>query len=210
MRGKKGLPHEDPDDPPSAGKRKKMTHPHAKEVCNPAESGNHGGHGLPLFSTRKRANKVRGHGTWEKDRPPILGIVGRESGQIRLRVLHNTAWKDLKPLLMEATKPGMTVNTDDWRAYGRLPEFGRIHVTVCHSPENREWARDDDGDGIREVHNNTIEGIWTGLRNFLRPFRGINKDYLQQYVSMHEWAHNLKEVTLDFLRILCGVTQLAT
>jgi hypothetical protein len=35
----------------------------------------------------------------------------------------------------------------------------------------REWARDDNGDGVREVHCNTLEG----LRNFLRPFRGVNK-----------------------------------
>ncbi len=47
------------------------------------------------------------------------------------------------------------------------------------------------------------------LRNFLRPFRGVNKVYLQQYVAMHEWAHNIKEVTVSFLRILCGVTQFA-
>ena len=53
-------------------------------------------------------------------------------------------------------------------------------MTVCHAAG--EWARDDDGDGIREVHNNTQEGIWTGLRNFLRPFRGVNKVYLHQYV----------------------------
>jgi len=56
----------------------------------------------------------------------------------------------------------------------------RNHVTVCHTPGKRVWARDDDGDGIREVHVNTIEGLWTGLRNFLRPFRGVNKIYLQQ------------------------------
>jgi len=48
-------------------------------------------------------------------------------------------------------------------------------VTVCHTPGKRVWARDDDGDGIREVHVNTIEGLWTGLRNFLRPFRGVSK-----------------------------------
>jgi transposase len=91
-----------------------------------------------------------------------------------------------------------------------LPEAQRKHVTVCHTPAKRVWARDEDGDGIREVHNNTIEGLWTGLRNFLRPFRGVNKIYLHQYLAMHEWAHNLKEVTLDFLRILCGVTQIAS
>jgi hypothetical protein len=41
-----------------------------------------------------------------------------------------------------------------------------------------EWARDDDGDGIREVHVNKLEGLWTGFRNFLRLFRGVNKVYL--------------------------------
>lgn len=167
-------------------------------------------HEDPEDPPRKRANKVKGHGTWDKDRPPILGIVGRESKQIRLQVLHNTAWEDLNPLLMETTKPGTTVNSDDWRGYLPLSNYERIHVTVCHSPKHRVWARDLDGDGVREVHNNTMEGIWTGLRNFLRPFRGINKIYLQQYVTMFEWAHNLKDVTLNFLRILCGVTQLAT
>ncbi|MBX6316079.1 MAG: hypothetical protein IRY99_24675 [Isosphaeraceae bacterium] len=44
--------------------------------------------------------------------------------------------------------------------------------------------RDDDSDGVREVHVNTLEGLWTGLRNFLRPFRGVNKGYLYQYVAM--------------------------
>ena len=60
------------------------------------------------------------------------------------------------------------------------------------------------GDGKREVHCNTMEGIWTGLRNFLRMFRGVHKKYLSQYVAIFEWAHNLKEVTLDYLRRLIG------
>jgi len=46
-----------------------------------------------------------------------------------------------------------------------------------------------------------MEGIWTGLRNFLRPFRGVHKRYLAQYVAVFEWAHNLKRVTADFLRL---------
>jgi transposase len=35
--------------------------------------------------------------------------------------------------------------------------MGRPHATVCHA--EGEWARDDDGDGIREVHDNTMEGL---------------------------------------------------
>ncbi len=61
-------------------------------------------------------------------------------------------------------------------------------MSVRHTPGKREWARHDDGDGIREVHNNTIEGIWTGLRNFLRVFRGVHRKYLQHYVAVFAWA----------------------
>lgn len=43
-------------------------------------------HDDPEDPPRRRANKVRGHGTWKNDRPPILGIIGRESGQVHLEV----------------------------------------------------------------------------------------------------------------------------
>jgi transposase-like protein len=109
------------------------------------------------------------------------------------------------PKTLAATTAGATVNTDEWRAYSALTQNDRAHVTVCHSPDRREWARDDDGDGIREVHSNTIEGLWTGLRNFLRPFRGVSKKYLNQYCKVHQWAHNVKAVTIHFLRALVGV-----
>jgi transposase-like protein len=167
-------------------------------------------HSDPEDPPRRRANKAQGHGTWDTDRPPVLGIVGRESGQVQLILKKKSARADLEPSVLDATQDGTTVNTDEWGAYYHLSEARRKHATVCHTPGKRVWARDEDGDGIREVHNNTIEGLWTGLRNFLRPFRGVNKIYLHQYLAVHEWAHNIKEVTIDFLRILCGVTQIAS
>ncbi len=90
------------------------------------------------------------------------------------------------------------VYTDDWNGYNplRRNQRQRGKATVNHG--QGEFARDDDGDGVREVHCDTMEGIWTGMRNFLRPFRGVNKVYLEQYVIMFEWAHNLKTVTDAF------------
>ena len=41
-------------------------------------------HPDPEDPPRCRANQARGHGTWDSDRPPVLGIVGRESGRIQL------------------------------------------------------------------------------------------------------------------------------
>jgi transposase len=149
---------------------------------------------------RCRANNRRGLGTMANDRPPIQGVVGRTSGQIRLTVCENTQQQTIQPKVERATSRTATVYTDESSAYNHVRDTGRAHHTVCHS--HREYARDDDGDGLREVHCNTMEGIWTGLRNFLRPFRGVHKKYLAQYVAIFEWAHNLKTITAKFLRLV--------
>ena len=154
-------------------------------------------HRDPEDPPRRRANKRRGHGTYDNDRPPVVGTVGRESGQVRLRVVKHTDKATLVPHVHSCTRSTTTVYTDEWRSYEQV---GRAHKTVRHGEE--EWARDDDGDGIREVHVNTIEGLWTTLRNFLRLFRGVHKKYLAGYVAMCEFAINLKRVSPDFISSL--------
>jgi transposase len=169
MRGKEGIPHTDPDDPP-----------------------------------RRRADQAKGHGTWETDRPPVPGVIGRESGRLRLRVGQRGGSAELvDATVLPATRPAAMGYTDDWNGYNPLVRRGRGHATVN---QNRgEFARDDDGDGIRAVHRDPMEGIWTGLRDSLRPFRGVNEVYLEQYVIIFEWSSNLKAVSDEFLRILLGI-----
>ena len=168
-------------------------------------------HADPLDPPRRRANKQRGHGTWDHDRPPIVGVMGRETGCLYLEVVRNSDRATLQPLVEATTLPTATVQTDEWKAYSRLKETGRTHQSVNHSPGKREWARDDDGDGVREVHVNTAEGNGTGVRNFLRPFRGVHKRYLQQYVAVYEWSHNRKQVFMEDLRqIMCPFTSFVT
>ena len=162
-------------------------------------------HPDPDDPPRRRANQRRGHGTMENDRPPVVGIVGRDSGHVRLEVVEHADQPTLNAHVGKSTTTGAMVYTDEWGGYNAIPELGRRHATVCHTPGRREWARDDDGDGVREVHNNTLEGIWTGLRNFLRTFRGVNKKYLGQYIAIFEWGYNIKGVTKEFLRVLLGV-----
>jgi transposase-like protein len=168
-----------------------------------------GGKGIlhpdPDDPPRRRANQRRGHGTEENDRPPVVGIVGRRSGEGRFEVVDPADPATLEEVVTEATTPGAMVYPDEWSGDDHLPELGRKHSTVCHTPGRREWARDDDGDGVREVHTNTMEGIWTGVRNFLRIFRGVNKEYLGQYIGSFEWGFKIKTVTLEFLRAFLGV-----
>lgn len=154
-------------------------------------------HTDPADPPRSRANQQRGHGTYDNDRPPIIGTVGRDSGQVRLRVLHHTDRKTLEAHVHRFTRQDSTCYTDEWQAYQHII---RTHATVCHA--KHEWARDDDGDGIREVHINTTEGMWTDVRNYLRPFKGVHKVYLSGYVAMAEFRRNLKRISPQFIVLL--------
>jgi hypothetical protein len=44
----------------------------------------------PLDPPRRHANKRRGCGTYANERPPVLGVIGRETGQVRLRLVVDT------------------------------------------------------------------------------------------------------------------------
>ena len=87
-------------------------------------------HPAPDDPPRKRANKQRGHGTYDNDRPPIVGTVGRASGQVRLRVVHNTDRKTLEALVHRFTLRETTCYTDEWQSYNHII---REHPTVCHA-----------------------------------------------------------------------------
>ena len=150
---------------------------------------------------RRRGNKRRGHGTYANDRPPIVGTKGRESGLLRLRLVQQTDSVTLSEHVHQFTLPTATVYTDGWRGYNHIDRTRRI---VYH--KDGEWAKDADGDGIYETHTNTIEGVWTTLRNFLRPFRGVHKKFLAGYVAISEFIINLKSVTVDFISKLVKST----
>lgn len=149
---------------------------------------------------RQRGNKRRGHGTYENDRPPIVGNPkGRESGLLRLRLVPQTDSATLSAHVHQFTLPTATVYTDGWRGYNHIQ---RAREIVLH--KDGEWARD--ADGLYEVHTNTIEGVWTTLRNFLRPFRGVHKKFLAGYIAICEFIMNLKSVSVDFISTLVKST----
>lgn len=133
-------------------------------------------------------------------------MVSRGTGEIVLRVVERTDGATLTAFVTDHTADGAMVYTDEWGGYHGLPAADRGHATVNHTPGQREWARDDDGDGVREVHDNTLEGLWAALRTFLRPFRGVSKHYLGQYVAVFQWVYNLKEAVPHTLRRLLGLT----
>ena len=67
-------------------------------------------HEDPDDPPRRRANKVKGHGTWGNDRLPVAGVVGRESGEIRLAVCQHSDRETLQPFVEQRTPDTMSQN----------------------------------------------------------------------------------------------------
>lgn len=156
-------------------------------------------HPDPENPPRCRANKRKGHGTYANDRPPIFSVVNRDTGEIRFAVRERTTQATCEALLNRHIPVSASIiYTDEWSGYQRIVQQ---HLTVCHS--TREWARDADGDGVREVHCNTCEGAGAGLRTFLRLFRGVHKRYLADYVAVYETILNAKRITSTVVQRLC-------
>jgi len=139
---------------------------------------------------RNRGLKSRGRGTMAKDRPPILGLVDRVSKKIRLFVCETVKKDVINPLIVSSVEKGSEINTDGYEIYNDLEKMGYTHKTVIHS--SGCYAEDWDGDGFYEVHCNSVEGLWSLLRHFLRGFRGINKHKLSHYIRLFEYLYNAR------------------
>jgi transposase len=69
-------------------------------------------------------------GTSANDRPLILGTVGRETGQVRLRVVTDTRGPTLREHVHQFTDEGTHVYTDEYDSYNQLAHG---HSTIAHS-----------------------------------------------------------------------------
>jgi transposase len=105
-------------------------------------------------------------------------------------MLADVRQKTIQPVIEATVAEGALVHTDGYGVHARLPAWGHRHKTACHG--RGEYARDEDGDGFREVHVNTMEGTWSLLRCWLRPHRGISQEQLPVHLGCFEFVHNAR------------------
>src|SRR5215475_10259717 len=139
---------------------------------------------------RRRRKGPCGRGTLEKERPPVFGMIQR-GGQVVIKLLAKVQQKTIEPFIKDTIVAGTLVYTDEYSIYARLRSWGYDHKRVNHG--RGEFARDDDGDGLCEVHVNTMEGFWSLLRSWLRPHRGISQEKLPVYLGFFEFVHNVRK-----------------
>lgn len=105
--------------------------------------------------------------------------------------MDNVQQKTIKPIIEKSIASETLIYTDEYNIYNKLTKWGYEHKTVNHG--KGEYARDEDGDGFYEVHCNTQEGIWSLMRSWLRPHRGVSQEKLPFYIGFFEWIYNLKK-----------------
>jgi len=135
---------------------------------------------------RKRGLKLKGRGTMDKDKPPIIGVCDRK-GNLIVDVFDHADADSIFSLFIRAMKKitdWLKVYTDDFSAYRFLKETWIKYESVNHS--KKEYARG-------EVHNNTIEGYWSVLRHWMNTYRGVSKKYLPKYIKFFEFVENTKK-----------------
>ena len=149
---------------------------------------------------RQRGIQLRGRATAATGRPPILGLVQRRdktdqdapAAQVSLEVLEHVRTATIKPIIAAKVKVGAQFFTDEYNIY-HFTKADYDHRTVNHGAG--EYARRDP-DGTC-VHCNTMEGMWSGLRNFLDRFKGISQRFLHLRVARYEFLHNSKHLNWD-------------
>jgi transposase-like protein len=143
---------------------------------------------------RRRGFKYkRGRGTYETDKTPILGLASRE-GDIYMQTVRNVKTETIRPIIETVVAPHSNMYTDDYSIYNFLDRSDNYtRKIVCHSKGEYAIALNEEGTVI--AHTNTQEGIWSLLRPWIRPHRGINKKYLPLYIAPCEYFLRNRDMT---------------
>ena len=114
----------------------------------------------------------------------------QRGGAVVLRLLDNVPQRPSPPLLPGTMAPGTCVDTEAYTSDRRWEQWGSGPESVCQ--RRGAYARDDDGDGLHEVHVQTVEGFWSLLRSWLRPHRGMAPGHFPRYVGCFAFVHNVR------------------
>ena len=128
-----------------------------------------------LFGKKKYG---KGDGSKRRQRWVFGGIM-RETGEVFMSICpgNKRTKAVLWPLLQENVTHGVTVYSDGWKAYRKLPTIGYPHRWVDHS---KFYVDPNDP----TLHTNKIEGAWQKVKNFLPSSGAYN---LEQQIDCYLW-----------------------
>ena len=137
-----------------------------------------------------RSLRVRTYQNAFTHKTAVLGMIDRESRQIRAKVVPNVRKETLQNEILSQVKPGSKVFTDQAVTYTHLQKE-YIHETVNHA---LEYVRG-------EVHTNSMENFWSLMKRNLRgTYVAIEPFHLDRYLDEQVFRFNNRLGMKDFDR----------
>jgi len=118
-----------------------------------------------------------------KARPsiPVMGMLDRESRQVRAQVIPNVKRETLQNAILDQIEKGSSVYTDRSVGYDNLSVREYVHETVNHV---EEYVRG-------EVHTQGIDNFWSLLKRSLRgTYVAVEPYHLNAYVTEQVFRFN--------------------
>jgi transposase-like protein len=114
-------------------------------------------------------------------KPAVMGMLDRESRQVRAKVVPNVKRETLQNEILEQIEKGSEVYTDSASAYDNLAVQEYVHETVNHV---EEYVRG-------QVHTQGIENFWSLLKRGLRgTYVAVEPFHLDRYVDEQVFRYN--------------------
>ena len=134
----------------------------------------------------KHESKRKHEGRGTVGKTAVVGVKDRASGHVAAQVVERTDKANLQGFVVDNTKAGATVYTDDHHAYHGLPF---PHATVKHSV--KEYVH-----GM--AHTNGIESLWAMLkRGYVGVYHQMSPKHLDRYVTEFEGRHNQRPLDTE-------------
>ena len=124
---------------------------------------------------------------WRKRQKPnhgktvVMGMVERESGEFRGKVVNNSKLTSLEPEVHANVEKGSTVYTDSLKSYYRLKDI-----------YNHSWVDHSAGQYVNgEVHTNTMENFWSCFKRSVKgTYIQIASFHTDKYLDEQAFRYN--------------------
>ncbi len=127
----------------------------------------------------RRARQESAYG--RKPKAVVMGMLDRESRQVRARVVPNVKRETLQDEILSQIEKGSTVYTDGYPSYDTLTAQDYIHATVNHV---NEYVRG-------QVHTQGIENFWSLLKRGLKgTYIAVEPFHLDRYIGEQVFRYN--------------------
>lgn len=130
---------------------------------------------------KSKRTKVTKAGRGHVNKTIVMGMLDRDSRQVRAKVVPNVERDTLQNEIIAAIEKKSTVYTDKWGGYRSLEEKEFVHDTVNHMVEYVKG----------QVHTNGIENFWSLLKRSLHgTYVAVEPFHLSKYVDEQIFRFN--------------------